>query len=223
MSFWLCIASDYECMHVALCKEQKIIETLSTDKADSNKQLLFLIAQLLTKHHLVINDLLYIGVNVGPAPYTSLRIAIATANGIAYATSLPLVNIDGLLVLLQQHTSLNPTVALLNAFNYDVFYGIRADTTILTGCEHIDQLLDRLNQLNITTPYIIGNGTTLYYENIIKRFSGAQISQPAVEYANIEWLAKSGWHSWQERQEITDQVFPRYLKNIDYKNSITVK
>ena len=27
----------------------------------------------------------------------------------------------------------------------------------------------------------------------------------------------------QERQEITDQVFPRYLKNIDYKNSITVK
>lgn len=222
MSFWLCIASDYQFMHVALCREKTIVEALSTDKADSNKQLLSLVTQLLKKYNLMIGDLLYIGVNVGPAPYTSLRIAIATANGLAYAASLPLVNIDGLLTMLQQNTEITPFIALLNAFNYDIFYGIKMDTTILTGCEHIDQFLDRLDQLSITTPHLIGNGATLYYENIIKRFPYAQIS-PTPEYANIEWLIKSGWHSWQEKQEITDQLFPRYLKNIDYKNSITIK
>lgn len=223
MSFWLCIASDYQFMHVALCKEQTIIETIYTDKADSNKQLLTLIAQLLTKYHITIHDLLYIGVNVGPAPYTSLRIAVATANGIAYATSLPLVSIDGLLAMLQQHASVTPTVVLLNAFNHDVFYGINTEKTRLTGCEHINQLLERIEQLHITTPCFIGNAATLYYETIIKMFPRAHIPQPIPEYADLAWLIKSGWHSWQERHEITDQVFPRYLKNIDYKNSITVK
>jgi tRNA threonylcarbamoyladenosine biosynthesis protein TsaB len=223
MSFWLCIASDYQFMHIALCKEQTIIETLSTDKADSNKQLLSLIAQLLTKYHLTIHDLLYIGVNVGPAPYTSLRIAIATANGLAYATSLPLVSIDSLLTMLQQYDSMDSPIILLNAFNQDVFYGIKTEKAWLTGCEHIDQLLERLEQLHITTPYFVGNGASLHYETIIKRFPHVHISQPIPEYADLTWLIKNCWSSWQEKQDITDQVFPRYLKNIDYKNSIAVK
>jgi tRNA threonylcarbamoyladenosine biosynthesis protein TsaB len=223
MNFWLCIASDYQFMHVALCSQQTIIENVFTDKTDSNKLLLTLIAQLLTKHHITINDLLYIGVNVGPAPYTSLRIAIATANGLAYAASLPLVRIDALLTMLQQHSSSYPTIALLNAFNDDIFYGIKTEETRLTGCEHIDQLLERLEHLNITEPCFIGNGTALHYDAIIKRFHLAHISQPIPEYADLTWLAKSCWHSWQEKQEITDELFPRYLKNIDYKNSISVK
>lgn len=223
MSFWLCIASDYQFMHVALCQEQAIIETVYSDKADSNKLLLSLIAQLLAKYHITIHDLLYIGVNVGPAPYTSLRIAIATANGIAYAASLPLVSIDGLLTMMQQYTAVNPTITLLNAFNHDVFYGIQTEETRLTGYEHIDQLLERVEQLNITTPYFIGNGTTLHYDTIREKFPQAHIPQPIPEYASLAWLIKTSWHSWQEKQEITDQLFPRYLKNIDYKNSISVK
>lgn len=223
MSFWLCIASDYQFMHVALCNQQTIIESIFTDKTESNKLLLTLISQLLTKHHITIHDLLYIGVNVGPAPYTSLRIAIATANGLAYAASLPLVSIDGLLTILQQHSYSHPTIILLNAFNNDVFYGIQTEETRLTGCEHIDQLLERIEELNITASYFIGNGTRLHYETIIKRFPLAHIPQPITEYADMAWLTKNCWHSWQEKQEITDQLFPRYLKNIDYKNSIAVK
>ncbi len=224
MNFWLCIASDYQAVHVALCQRDRSIDSTSAHKNDSNKLLLTLIKELLAQHKLTLQDLSFIGINLGPGPYTSLRIAITTANGLAYATSCKLVGVDSLYALLEEYNSTEhpTTIALLNAFNQDLFYGIKhKDKDPITGYQNVDQLLTTLQETIEEPICFVGNGVELYKEKIIAQFSHAYIPDPLPEYASLSSLIKQGWDKWQ-KQECADQVYPLYLKELHYKNSIKV-
>ena len=224
MNFWLCIVSDYQAIHVALCQQDRFLDIKTAHKNDSNKLLLTLIKQLMQKYNLTLQDLSFIGINLGPGPYTSLRIAITTANGLAYATTCKLVGIDALYALLNEHASTYPTtVALLNAFNQDLFYGIKhKDEEPVTGYDNVDLLLAKLQGTIKEPACFVGNGVALYQEKIIAQFPNAHIPEPLPDYASLPWLIKQGWDKWQKK-DTSDQVFPLYLKELKYKNSIKVK
>ncbi len=224
MNFWLCIASDYQAIHVALCQQDHALATKSANKNDSNKLLVTMIKQLLQQHNITLQALSFIGINLGPGPYTSLRIAITTANGLAYATKCKLVSIDALYALLNEHASAHPayptTVALLNAFNQDLFYGIKhKGKEPVTGYENVDALLEELQKTIKEPACFVGNGVALYQEKIIAQFPDAHIPEPLPDYASLPSLIQQGWDRWQ-KQEVSDQVFPLYLKDLHYKSSI---
>ena len=225
MNFWLCIASDYQAIQVALCQQDHSLVVESTHKNDSNKLLLTMIKQLLQQHNLTLQDLSFIGINLGPGPYTSLRIAITTANGLAYATTCKLVGIDGLYALLAEYTDTHypTTVALLNAFNQDLFYGLKhKDEEPITGYENVNSLLAKLQDTIKEPACFVGNGVALYQEKIIGQFPHAYIPDPLPDYASLPSLIKQGWDTWQKK-DLADQLFPLYLKELQYKNSIKVK
>src|ERR687889_642724 len=57
------------------------------------------IDQILHQANLVINDLEAVAVTAGPGSYTGLRVGMATAKGLCYALSKPLVAINTLEVM----------------------------------------------------------------------------------------------------------------------------
>lgn len=202
MSQWLCISSDYTSIQISLCSADQVTESVAIDKKNGNQRLLSDIDIILKKHNLTLADIIFIGVNLGPAPYTGLRIAIATANGLHTATGIPLVGIDALKAFVQDYTPLNKnqaTVALLNAFNNDLFYAIaRFDSTLQAGYENADTLHERLaKELSGLKIHWIGNGT----------------AESTQDYPSQKQLADYAWQQWQQHKT-TDLALPLYLKQI---------
>ena len=82
-----------------------------------------MIDTLLKQTAINVSDLAYIAVNIGPAPYNTLRALIATANAIAFAKKIPLVGCNALSLLTEFYTQENfQTVALLQAFSGHVYF-----------------------------------------------------------------------------------------------------
>jgi tRNA threonylcarbamoyl adenosine modification protein YeaZ len=227
MNLWLCIASDYQQIHIALCNEDIIIAQQSVDKKNSNQQLLLAIDTLLKNNNSHLKNIIFIGVNLGPAPYTSLRIAIATVNGLHTATHIPLVGIDALHTFIDKHLPNEKktiTIALLNAFNFDIFYAIAPyNETIKSGYENIDIFLNNIKQLYAQDRIIfIGNGIELYAKNIKQILGDKATIADSFPYPSIDQLVQSGWQNWQENKTI-ELALPLYLKQLAYKNSINIK
>lgn len=224
MNFWLSIISDYQTVQISLCQKEHVLQSAQCDKHDSNKQLLTLIDTLLRQHNISLHSLDFIGVNAGPGPYTSLRVAISTANALSFATGIPLIGIDALLCLLEEHSTADDhdVIALLNAFNNEVFYGIKTNNNIQTGyiaVQHLSAVMNLL-QNNIT---FIGNGVSMYRDQIQEIFPHITLPTAAPAYASHEYMIKHAWQQWCNKQGITNELFPLYLKELNYKNSITVK
>lgn len=223
MNFWLSIISDYETLQVSLCQENAVLQTLTCNKHKSNQQLLTLMHALLKQHTLSLHQLCFLGINTGPGPYTSLRVAISTANALSFATGLPLIGIDALLCLLEeQATDHNNVIALLNAFNNEVFYGIKTSDTIETGyiaISHLSGVMD----LSKNNTIMVGNGVSMYHDQIQEIFPHLALPDTAPAYASHDYMVKHAWQQWCNKQGITDELFPLYLKELHYKNSITVK
>jgi tRNA threonylcarbamoyladenosine biosynthesis protein TsaB len=202
MSTWICISSDYNSIQLALCSAEKIVENHVIDKKDGNQRLLSDMDILLKKHNLAFSELRFIGINVGPAPYTGLRIAIATANGLHAATGIPLVPIDALKAFVLAYAPVDKnevTIALLNAFNNDLFYATLChDGSLETGYEKATTLLERLaKKFNTAKIHWVGNG----------------VAESATDYPSIHLLAAYGWQQWL-LHNTTNQASPLYLKTI---------
>lgn len=219
MNFWLCVASDYQYVHVMLCQQDAITDTLTIDKHDSNKQLLSTINTLLQKHNITIHNLSHIGVTIGPGPYTSLRIAITTVNGLAYATHIKLVAIDGLIALLEEYHRQGTTIALCNAFNQELFYGIyQHEKPLAIGYDALESLRLKLTSMQLTKPItIVGNGVILYKDIITTIFPDAYIPHPIPDYASQGALVRQGWQKWTAQTNISHWLFPTYVKDLTYK------
>jgi tRNA threonylcarbamoyladenosine biosynthesis protein TsaB len=78
------------------------------------------------------SDLSMIGVSLGPGGFTSLRVGLATAKGLALALDLPIVGVSSLRVLARSIDGTEDTVRvpLMNAYRGDLFaaaYGVHPD------------------------------------------------------------------------------------------------
>src|SRR3990170_4281291 len=126
MTLFLSIQNTYEAIEIALFKDDQLVAALKEDKSRASKELIPLIAYLLLRARITMKDLAFIAVNQGPGPFTTLRVVIATVNGLSFATNVPLVGIDSLDAFLEEYkNSEHPTIILLNAFNNDVYYAIK--------------------------------------------------------------------------------------------------
>src|SRR5437763_1849968 len=141
------ISTDYANTLIALYKETACIAQIREENKHTSKFLLVHIDTLCAQYAIKKSDITFSGINQGPGPFTTLRVTLATINGIAFALGIPLVGVDGLKGLVQQETDTKwpYTVTLLNAFNEDAYYAIQAphhETRI--GYKKISVLLNEL-------------------------------------------------------------------------------
>ncbi len=222
----LIISTDYTHTTVALFKEDRSIAHIQEENKNTSKFLIYHIDTLCKQYQVAISDIAFIGINQGPGPFTTLRVTLATINGIAFAADVPLVGVDGIKTLVEEHT--NPkwpyTVTLLNAFNDEVYYAIETpDHELRIGYKKIDALLAELkDEFPDISLRLIGAGVITFKEHIARILGNqAYIPEPLPHTVSMEQIAKSALEQY-NKQETTHKLLPLYLKAMNYKPSITI-
>jgi len=215
---FIALQSSYDDVQIALFQgtdSPKLIDTNHINKIHASKELIPLIDNFLTKHNLALTHLSFIAVNLGPGPFTTLRVVIATANGISFATEIPLIGIDALEAVKEQVADLNYTqkVIMFNGFSFDVYLLIeKNDETIFKGYKNIDTLLDELQSSKHDIAFI-GNGADMYREKILSCLgTRAVLPKDVPTYSSIEQIGKMGYVAWQKNKSGVSQLLPLYLK-----------
>lgn len=219
---FLSIQGSYTGVQVALFADGISLEIINQNDIKASSHLVPLMDALLKKHELKLHDLSFIAIDKGPGAFTSLRVGIATVNGIAFAQKIPLIGIDGLDCLCEEvlgnlrQTMHNGLITcLLNAYHNDVYAGIyTADgQLIFKGCKNIDELIKQFESDYLMTPiFFTGNGTDLHHEQIKTRLPGAIIDQNMHHVSSAEAIGLAALKRWNQGERSIYKVDPLYLK-----------
>ncbi len=214
--YLLSIQSTYHDVQIAVCCHKLQLKSKVIKKIDASADLVPLLNELLNSCSLTIQDLSFIVVNQGPAPFTTLRVVIASMNGIGFATGVPLIGVDGIKALLQESSDLSdvPTIALLDAFAGDVYYAFKdIDRGILSGCMPIVTLLQEIKTgFHGHSIRFVGNGAMLHKDLIIKRFADRAIISESFSTCSLDTVTRLGLEKWRNQQGLHKQLLPLYLK-----------
>ena len=222
MHLFLAIQAGYQSYEVGLFSDTACVAAHKQDKSEASKNLIPTIHELLEKHSFSIHDLAFIGINKGPAPFTTLRIIVATINGIAFATNIPLASCTSLEALLHEaHDAAwqSYSVALLNAYNNDVYFAVQHPKKDLwMGCMNIESFLKTLkSDVGQNKIRFFGNGVSLFITSIQEIFGEqALLQQPFFLEASLNTIAYLTRASF-EKKEIIKHIEPFYLKEVAYK------
>lgn len=225
MIYFIAVQSTYTAIEVGVFAQEKLLSFAREDKIRASKNLVPLIAYTLEQAGITLEQLSLIAVNQGPGPFTTLRVAIATVNGLAFASQLPLIGIDALDAFLQEYAtaplpsqtdrSANATLILFNAFNNDVYYALKRPGIQTTkGYKNIDILLEQIQQeLAGQSLICLGNGTELHREKIRQCFgTQASIPQTLPSQNSIQELGLLALEKWSKKEGLSTQLMPLYLK-----------
>lgn len=223
MVYSFIIQTDYKNVSLALFKRNALIQEIFLDKHQISQFLMDRFLMLLRQYNLTWKDIVYIGVNQGPGPFTTLRAIIATVNGISFAVGVPLIGIDGLSTFLTEHTfQTDLVVCIFNAFNQDLYFAVtNKDKMLCSGWKPGSLLLDELAALypmqNIT---FIGNGVLLFKKDIKRLFEErAYLPDPFPEFPSLKHIAFTADLLWSSTKEGSRKLIPLYLKSNTYKTS----
>jgi len=222
MKFFLALQHTYQGIECALFQEADLVEKVTDDKKKASEQIVLLADGLLRANDLSFADLSFFAANQGPGPFTTLRVVIATVNGFAFATQKKIVGVDGLDALLQEHEHKNfpLTAALLNAFSGDLYFGIQSPEDPETEKGYANssvlftELKEKFPQQQIR---FIGQGAAMYEDELKKTFGTDAVVEKEIEHCTIEQIGAMAWKQWQEKENLTDQLFPSYLKSMKLK------
>lgn len=218
----LILQTDYNDVQIGLSQDGKLIHQTIVEKIHASRFLMDTLLSLLQEHHLTWTDLSYIGINQGPGPFTTLRAIIATVNGISFSRHIPLIGVDGLNAFLEEHQAPKTTVALLNAFNRDLYFGIKdTSDSIKTGWQEGISFLKSLAQTRAEEPLIFfGNGVPLFKEELTAFFGPyALVQEPLPLTPSLFSIAQSAHKKWLEGKKDIYKLIPLYLKSHNYKIS----
>lgn len=218
------IQGTYNQIELALFCDAACIDVVSKNDIKASSHLIPLLDALLQKYNLKLNDLSFIAIDKGPGAFTSLRVTIATVNGLAFASHVPLIGISGLDALAYQVSSLIPQggnrpsmiVCLLNAYNNDVYYLLAPEKeSPLIGCKKIDDLLAELAALFTNyRMWFAGNAVELHRDLIVNSFSGVEqaLFPSNLTLCSAESIGTLAYKQWLIDHKTVSQITPLYLK-----------
>jgi len=220
--YFISIHGSYNKLEVALFRDTTCLKVVAKHDIKASSHLIPIIDQVLIDHNLSLADLTFIAVDKGPGAFTSLRVTIATVNGIAFAYHIPLLSVSGLDALWQEVLTFNDpavgastVVCLLNAYNEDVYYLIgKAGATSNVGCRKIEVVCADLRSLGDGHPFIfVGDGVRIY-RNVIDQILGAQVqlASPFLSLPSAQQVGLIARNMWVAGQRGDLQVMPLYLK-----------
>lgn len=217
----LILQATYHTIEYGLYQNTTCLFKDAVIKTQASSLLMLKLKELIDSNNLSWNSLAFIGINQGPAPFTTLRALIATVNGISFATNVPLVGIDGLVSFATEQAEKHVTVVLLNAFAKDVYYALKDGDTIKTGWAngicYLQQLRHEYGNDIIT---FAGNGAELFKDEIVNLFGqSAQFHEPIPEFVTLETVAHDCLQKFKTNADLTQHLTPLYLKTQSYKPS----
>jgi tRNA threonylcarbamoyladenosine biosynthesis protein TsaB len=96
----LCIETAMGATSVTLVKEvDQVFQCIINEKNKASESLHLLIQQLMKEQKTSFEELNAIAVSGGPGSYTGLRIGVASAKGLCYSLSIPLIHIETLKIM----------------------------------------------------------------------------------------------------------------------------
>lgn len=214
MNQFLAIQNNYHSVQIALFDKQQLCAQRSIDKKEASKLLMPELASLLHDQHIHLTDLACIAVNQGPAPFTTLRVVLASMNGLSFASNIPLIGIDAFEAMYTEwhDTDYPNTVILFNAFAGELYFAIAQQKLIERGYQQVDALLQQCADLPGTIRFI-GNGAELYRAKILDMLGDkAYLPEPIPAYCSINHVAQQAVTQWQQGDHISKQLLPLYLK-----------
>lgn len=214
MAVFLTIHARYKDVQWGLFRDDLLIDAAADESKKISKYFIDQLDRLLAKNKLEFSELSFIAAHQGPAPFTTLRVCLATVNGFAFATGIPLIGINGLEAFIEKHTSPSQiTVVLLNAFSQEVYYALHDPTanTIFYGYAPAEAYLKEISTKYAGPITFLGNGSTLWKDSIQNLFGDRASFEPE-ELVSIETIGQKALTRWQKKETST-QLMPVYLKN----------
>ena len=226
MTHYIAFQHNYKALEIGLFKDETLIAVEKEEKNRASKYIITLVDSILKKNSLSPSSLSFIATNQGPGPFATLRVIISTMNGISFASKIPLIGVDGIKSLINEHAHQSIiTIALLNAYGKDVYYAISypGNNKVETGWDNINLFLEKIEkdfpEKNI---HFIGNGVELFKETIEQRFKNlALIPQDLPLTCSISQVGKEAFKTWNSPSYKKEyNLYPLYLKSGMYKPSI---
>ncbi len=216
MAVFLTVHARYKDVQLGLFRGENLIDEASDESKKISKNFILLLDHLLSKNKLSFPDLSFIAAHQGPAPFTTLRVTIASVNGFAFATGVPLIGINGLEALIEERKDTETvTVVLLNAFCQELYYAIAEPSVpIQYGYENADKLIHELAH-RFTKVRFLGNGSEMYRHEIETLYGDRATILP-IDLVSLQTVAKNAMKSWLEKKTHT-QLMPVYLKGYSTK------
>lgn len=213
---YIILQYPYDKIDVALCNNGNIIQLAQEHKFNAIKSTIPNISNMLEIHGLTLKDLNFIGVNVGPGPYNTLRAILTMANGIHFASQVPLIKLTALDLLGDEYENQN-TLVVLQAFADNVFYQFKDTNLIQTGACKINELIEKLN--NKSQPFLaLGNGALAHKEKLEKEAVGKIIFPKTIPLFNsIQSLAKKSFELSLQNKFEKDYLKPIYFEDLSTK------
>lgn len=223
-TFFVSIQATYSSASISLFSDAVCIETVHINDARASSHLIPYLEGVLRKHVLTLADLAFIALDKGPGAFTSLRVCVATVNGIAFNKQIPLIGVDGLDALAHelqlQHAHSNALfISMLNAYNNDVYYATYAMqdgalVQVSKDCKKIDLVLEELGSTSHTAPLIFaGNGAYLHRELIFALLGDrVQFADPMLATASSVSVGALAYKMCQDATACVFKIEPLYMK-----------
>lgn len=216
MAFILNIDTATEVASISISEKGRIIDSITNNNQKDHAAFLQpAIKNLLKKIDLPINKLNAIAVTAGPGSYTGLRVGIASAKGLCYALSIPLISLNTLEVMawsaikqIQDEGALY--CPMIDARRMEVFTAVYDDhlTEIVNPCSMIIDADSFKDLLTTNKIYFLGTGSLKLKTSLENKNAGYLITE-----THTNSIAELSWRNY-TKQKFSD-VFsstPLYLK-----------
>ncbi|MBM3204027.1 tRNA (adenosine(37)-N6)-threonylcarbamoyltransferase complex dimerization subunit type 1 TsaB, partial [Candidatus Woesearchaeota archaeon] len=177
---FLAIQGTYNSLGLALFNGGTCIAETSSSDQRASSHLVPYLETFLSSYSLALPDLLFIAVDQGPGAFTSLRVTIATVNGIAFGLHKPLVGVDSLDALAWQarggyhpQPGRDHLLVMLNAYGNDVYYRYAHEDSVDRGCKPAEPLLADIASHSVKASLALaGNGVPMHLSAISHALDG---------------------------------------------------
>lgn len=221
---FLLIHNDYHTTWIGLFCGLLCIDKASCPNKHISKSLFIVIDELLQKNDLVLNECAFLAVNQGPGPFTTLRVIIASLNGLSFATQLPLIGVNCIKTLTYEYadTQYDYIIALANAFCNDFYYGI-LDTkkeSYIQGCISCEQMLAHLQSISSSSFKCVGYVSDEQKHKCIELVPNNELrmhsyfEDPSSQTASLEAMGKQAYQQWVQQENVVTQLLPLYFKSL---------
>jgi len=215
------IETSSTCGSVAVVEDRKVLGELffNTGRKHSTK-IVPSITNLLSTVGLDKADLEGIAVTSGPGSYTSLRIGISIAKGLAYSLDIPLIGISTLqCVAFNSIISPHLICSLIDARKGELYSALfRYNTGELERISE-DQIvsIDYLCQAIDEKTVLIGDGLYLYKSTFVDRINGLVLFAPEhLCYGRASSCAILGIDNFKKaKRDEVNTLVPKYIRQAD--------
>jgi len=213
MEKFLVFHTRYKDVQIGYFELNNLIELYVLDTIKVSKCLLVTIETIFKKFDISLKNISFLAAHLGPAPYTTLRVVLATLNGINFSLGTPLIGVNGLIAFLKHLDNAETNIILLNAFGNDLYYGISSPNcpTYSFGCKNVNTLLKEIDEQITGNINFWGNGSIMYKNDIDQIFGCRALMHFDAEIVPIEFLGKEALSKWYNKQS-SQELLPIYLK-----------